>query len=69
MVGGMSSREMVTNLKAHGWTDVRSKGSHHTWKCPTGKHQATVPTRHRTISAGVVRTTNKKIEACNCKEP
>lgn len=37
-----SSREVITELKADGWYEVNSEGSHHQFKHPAKKGRVTV---------------------------
>lgn len=54
---------MVRVLRAAGWTTLRDRGGHEIWGCPCGTHSTALP-HHREISAGVVTSILKQMEAC-----
>jgi len=54
---------MVRALLAARWTTVRNRGGHEIWRCPCGSHSTALP-NHREISAGVVTSIFRQMEAC-----
>nr|WP_181715717.1 type II toxin-antitoxin system HicA family toxin [Cryobacterium sp.]QJS06163.1 toxin HicA [Cryobacterium sp.] len=55
MVTEQPTRKVVKELKAAGFSSVRTVGSHSTWVSADGAVKVTVPDGHRTISPGVYR--------------
>ncbi|MDZ7577014.1 MAG: hypothetical protein U0904_02380 [Candidatus Nanopelagicales bacterium] len=55
-------REIAKTLTGLGCTHRQGKGDHEVWTCPCGAHQ-TVLTQKREISAGVLRTSARRL-AC-----
>ena len=55
----MSSREVIKDLKAHGWEDVRTRGSHHHFRHPTQAGFVTVPHPKRDLHPKTLRTLYK----------
>ena len=66
VVSEESTRTMVKELLAAGWSVARSDGRHTVFACPSGQHSIAVPTSHRSISPGVVRKIRQAIAACHC---
>ena len=63
MVSDEPRATMVRELRAAGWTLIRSDGKHDVYGCPCGAHIAPLP-RHRTISPGVVASIRRVIRRC-----
>lgn len=66
MVSEQPTRKVVREFLAAGWSSARTRGSHSTWKCATGRHSATLPDGHKTISPGVYRKAKAKLNQCTC---
>lgn len=56
-------RETVRVLRLAGWMALRDRGGHEIWGCLCGSHSTALP-HHREISAGVVTSILKQMEAC-----
>ncbi|EKY3245037.1 type II toxin-antitoxin system HicA family toxin [Cronobacter dublinensis] len=56
----MKSSELIRLLEEHGWTLVRIKGSHHTFKHPDSPNLVTVPHPSKEIKTGTLRQVLKK---------
>lgn len=54
---------MVRTLRRSRWFAVRNRGGHEVWSCPCGRHSTALP-NHRQISAGVVSSIERQMEAC-----
>lgn len=61
MVKEESTRSVTRRLKEAGFIRTGTDGRHSKWTHPSGVW-VPVPDSHRTISPGVVRNINKKIE-------
>lgn len=67
MISEQPTRKIVKELKAAGWSPLRSgTGSHTRWQCRSGAHLLTEPDGHKTISPGVVRNIRQAIAQCAC---
>jgi predicted RNA binding protein YcfA (HicA-like mRNA interferase family) len=58
----MNAREVLKALKADGWIELRSKGSHLMLKHPTKRGLVTLPmhgARHQTRHPGIDRTPSR----------
>jgi predicted RNA binding protein YcfA (HicA-like mRNA interferase family) len=58
----MTSREIVSALKADGWKQVAQKGSHVQFKHPTKPGRVTVPHSKRDIPLGTLRSIEKQAD-------
>ena len=56
----MSSRKVIRRLKADGWREVRSKGSHRQFKHPDKPGLVTVPHPKRDLPTGTLRAIFKQ---------
>ena len=56
LVRPMATRRLVRCLRSAGCVLLRRSGRHDVYACPCGAHIAPVPTSHRMVSAGVVRS-------------
>jgi len=56
----MTSREVITALKADGWSEVARKGSHAQFKHQTKPGRVTVPHPERDIPIGTLRSIEKQ---------
>jgi predicted RNA binding protein YcfA (HicA-like mRNA interferase family) len=56
----MTSRDIITALKADGWKQVSQKGSHVQFKHPAKKGRLTVPHPKKDVPVGTVRSINKQ---------
>jgi predicted RNA binding protein YcfA (HicA-like mRNA interferase family) len=56
-------KDIIKELRARGWTPVRSKGSHQQWKSPDGKQTFTTVINHtgKDASPNVVRNFNRQV--------
>lgn len=61
MVSEEATRRVIKRLTQAGFVAYEAKGSHTKWRHHSGV-SVVVPTRHRTISPGVVRQVNTAIE-------
>jgi hypothetical protein len=62
MVKAMRRRVVKAALRRNGCRVVSEDGPHAKWACLCGEHSANIP-RHREISPGVVRDTERRM-AC-----
>lgn len=51
----MSSREIIRLLKKDGWSETRTKGSHHQFKHPLKSGVVTVPHPKKDLPVGTAR--------------
>lgn len=58
----MRTREVLKALRRQGCTLIRNNGRHDIYGCPCGKHEASVPTSHLEITAGVIRNIINDLE-------
>ena len=56
----MDSKELIKDLKAAGWKQVRIRGSHHQFKHPDHKDVITVPHPKNDLGKGLVRKIRKQ---------
>ncbi|WP_081497655.1 type II toxin-antitoxin system HicA family toxin [Caulobacter sp. AP07] len=56
----MDSRDIITALKANGWTEVARRGSHAQFKHPTKLGRVTVPHPKRDIPIGTLRSIERQ---------
>ncbi|HKT54737.1 MAG TPA: type II toxin-antitoxin system HicA family toxin [Caulobacteraceae bacterium] len=56
----MDSREVIRRIEAHGWFEVRQKGSHKQFKHPTKSGLVTVPSPKKDIARGTLRSIAKQ---------
>ena len=56
----LNSREILKDLKAHGWKQVGRRGSHVQLKHPTLRGRVTVPHPKRDLPAGTVASIYKQ---------
>ena len=56
----MASQEIISKLKADGWSLVHTKGSHHQFKHPNRKGRVTVPHPKKDLPIGTVRSIAKQ---------
>jgi predicted RNA binding protein YcfA (HicA-like mRNA interferase family) len=56
----MKSRDVIKKLKAAGWFEVATKGSHHQFKHPTRKGRVTVPHPSASIAKGTLRSIERQ---------
>ncbi len=56
----MTSRDLITDLMAHGWVLDRVKGSHHTFRHPERRHAVTVPHPKKDLGTGLVKAIRKQ---------
>lgn len=56
----MNSRDVIKELKRHGWYEVNQVGSHKQFKHPTKKVRVTVPYPSRDIPIGTLRSIEKQ---------
>lgn len=67
MVSEEQTTKILKELRHAGWSQKRdAKGSHTMWECATGKHTMIVPSGHRSIRPGVVRSIRQAIDNCDC---
>ena len=52
----MKTQRLLGAMIRSGCMQVRSNGRHTVFRCPCGEHVAPVPTSHRDVAAGVVRS-------------
>ena len=52
----MGSAELIKQLKAAGWYQVATAGSHHQYKHPTIKGRVTVPHPKKDLPIGTVKS-------------
>lgn len=64
MVKEETVRQMERELTAAGWRTVRNSGRHTVYGCSHGSHTTPVPTTHRMVTPGVVRSIRKSIAEC-----
>jgi predicted RNA binding protein YcfA (HicA-like mRNA interferase family) len=57
---GMSSREVLSILKANGWKEARQKGSHIQMKHPNKRGRVTVAHPKKDIPIGTLRSIEKQ---------
>lgn len=60
----MKLREVEAALRRHDCKLLSQDGIHTKWSCPCGQHTANIP-RHKLVSPGVVRSTQKRMECLN----
>ena len=60
-------RKIAKALTDLGCTSREGKGDHEVWTCPCGEHQ-TALTQTREISAGVLRTSARRLECIRDEE-
>lgn len=56
----MKSADLIKQLEADGWKQVRVKGSHHHFKHPTKAGTITVPHPKKDLGTGLVRAILKQ---------
>ncbi|MFK8257185.1 type II toxin-antitoxin system HicA family toxin [Erwinia sp. AnSW2-5] len=56
----MKSSKLIEVLEENGWTLIRVKGSHHTFKSPVSPNLVTVPHPTKDIKPGTLRQILKK---------
>jgi predicted RNA binding protein YcfA (HicA-like mRNA interferase family) len=56
----MTSREILSALKANGWYEVAQRGSHQQLKHPTKPGRVTVPHPKRDIPVGTLRSIERQ---------
>ena len=56
----MNSRDLIKELKKHGWYEVNQVGSHKQFKHPTRKGRVTVPHPKRDIPIGTLKSIEKQ---------
>ena len=56
----MSSRDLIKELKKHGWYEVSQVGSHEQFKHPTAKGRITVPHPKKDIPKGTLKSIEKQ---------
>ena len=56
----VNSREVITELKKHGWYEVNQVGSHKQFKHATKKGRVTVPHPKRDIPIGTLKSIEKQ---------
>ncbi len=56
----MNSREIIARIKADGWFEATSVGSHRQFKHPTKPGRVTVPHPKRDIPTGTLRSIEKQ---------
>ncbi len=56
----MNSRDIITVLKADGWSQVAQKGNHVQFRHPTKPGRVTVPHPKRDIPIGTLRSIEKQ---------
>ncbi len=57
----MSSRDVIKELKKHGWYEVNQVGSHKQFKHTTIKGRITVPHPKKDIPIGTLKSIEKQI--------
>ena len=60
IIGAVSSREILTKLKAHGWYEVAHKGSHVQLKHPVRAGRVTVPHPEKDLPVGTVKSIERQ---------
>ena len=58
----IGSREIIRRLKADGWVEVRTSGSHHHFKHAKKKGLVTVPHPKKDLPMGTVRSILKQAQ-------
>jgi predicted RNA binding protein YcfA (HicA-like mRNA interferase family) len=58
--GQRASRDIIKELKRHGWYEVNQVGSHKQFKHPTKKGRVTVPHPKRDIPIGTLKSIDKQ---------
>ena len=56
----MNSADVIRMLKADGWEEVATQGSHHQFKHPTKPDQVTVPHPKKDLPAGTLHSILKQ---------
>lgn len=56
----MSSAEVIRRIQAAGWSQVRSKGSHHHFKHPARPGIVTVPHPKKDLPRGTLRSIERQ---------
>ncbi|HVY34570.1 MAG TPA: type II toxin-antitoxin system HicA family toxin [Caulobacteraceae bacterium] len=56
----MDSRDVISALRADGWSEVTQKGSHKQFKHPTKPGRVTVPSPKKNIPLGTLRSIEKQ---------
>ncbi|KAA0571121.1 type II toxin-antitoxin system HicA family toxin [Azospirillum sp. Sh1] len=56
----MSSREVISLLKADGWREVSHEGSHKHFKHPTKEGRVTVPSPARDLPPGTIKSIERQ---------
>ena len=56
----MESREVIRALKADGWVEVRSKGSHRQYQHPKKPGTVTVPHPKKDLAKGLLKSIEKQ---------
>ena len=59
-MGAVSSREILTKLRAHGWYEVAHKGSHVQLKHPVRAGRVTVPHPEKDLPIGTVKSIERQ---------
>ncbi len=67
VISGQPTRRVLRELRAEGFTPVRSRGSHSLWRHPSGT-AIVVPDGHATISPGVYRQVRGAIASARSTE-
>jgi predicted RNA binding protein YcfA (HicA-like mRNA interferase family) len=61
MVKAMKYRDMEHALADQQCTHLRTRGSHHIWGCPCGKHRVSIAPQKGIVSPGVARDAIRKL--------
>lgn len=56
----MQSREVIKRIKADGWFEVQTTGSHHNFRHPTKPGRVTVPHPKKDLKIGTLRSIEKQ---------
>lgn len=56
----MQSREVIKKIKADGWYEVGTTGSHHQFRHPTKPGRVTVPHPKKDLKIGTLRNIEKQ---------
>jgi predicted RNA binding protein YcfA (HicA-like mRNA interferase family) len=58
----MKSTDIITAIKADGWTQVAQEGSHVQFKHPTKKGRVTVPHPKKDVPIGTLKSIEKQAQ-------
>ena len=56
----MNSRDLIGELKRHGWFEINQEGSHKQFKHPAKKGRVTVPYPKRDIPIGTLKSIERQ---------